>query len=182
MQGWLYENDEVNQVRYMLGTTGKNTLVCFGINPSTAEPGKLDPTLNSVQRIAQYNGFDSWVMFNVYPKRDTIFQNLHDLCNDAFHKENIRVIKRYFESKSKIAVWAAWGDHIYEREYLVPCFKEIYKTIDGDKVSWLATGENKSGSPKHPLFQKKTSELSAFDIKSYVATMPKNQCKSAEWR
>ena len=182
MQGWLYENDDINGVRYMLGTVGNNTLVCFGINPSTAKPDKLDPTLNSVQRIARHNGFDSWVMFNVYPKRDTIFHNLHDLCNDAFHNENIRVIKQYFDSQEKITVWAAWGDHIYERDYLAPCFKEIYKTINCDKVSWLATGKNKSGSPKHPLYQKRTAELSAFNITSYVVTMPKDDCKSAGWR
>lgn len=175
MQGWLYENDEVNRVRYMLGKAGNKTLVCFGINPSTAEPNNLDPTLNSVQSIAQYNGFDSWVMFNVYPKRDTIFNNLHDLRNDAFHKENIRVIKRYFECKSEINIWAAWGDHIYERDYLGPCFKEIYKAIESDKVSWLSIGQNKSGAPKHPLYQKKTSELRVFDIKKYVATMSKDE-------
>jgi hypothetical protein len=49
---WLYENNEDNTVRYILGTKGKKPLLCFGINPSTAEPEKLDNTLKSVERVA----------------------------------------------------------------------------------------------------------------------------------
>ena len=171
MQEWLYENDVKNSIRYMLGTVGEKTLVCFGINPSTAEPDNLDPTLESVKRIALNNGFDSWVMFNVYPKRDTYFDNLHDICNDEVHKENVRIIKKYFDSKTKVSVWVAWGNHIYERNYLIPCFKDIYSMIKSDKVSWVATKVNKSGSPQHPLYQKGTSILKEFDIESYIKTL-----------
>ena len=49
------------------GAGGRRPLVCIGINPSTAQPGALDPTLKSVERLANANGFDSWIMFNVYP-------------------------------------------------------------------------------------------------------------------
>lgn len=153
----------------MLGTVGEKTLVCFGINPSTAEPGNLDQTMVSVERIAQNNGFDSWVMFNVYPKRDTNFDNLQQLRDDEIHQENLRIIKSYFDSKSEVCVWAAWGEHINERAYLIPCFKDILRTIKADKVSWTSIGTNKSGSPKHPLYQKATSELKPFDIEEYVA-------------
>lgn len=171
MQEWLYKNDPENSVRYMLGKVGKKTLVCFGINPSTAEPDDLDETLESVQRITQNNGFDSWVMFNVYPKRDTYFDNLHDICNDVAHKENIRIIKEYFDSKTEVIVWVAWGDHIYDRDYLIPCLKEIYSTIKSDKISWVAVGVNESGSPKHPLYKKSTSILKKYDMERYIASL-----------
>ncbi len=39
---WIYENDQDNQIRYVLGTRGENPLLCFGINPSTAKPNNLD--------------------------------------------------------------------------------------------------------------------------------------------
>lgn len=171
LHNWLYENDAQNSIRYMLGTVGEKTLVCFGINPSTAEPNNLDPTLQSVERIARHNGFDSWVMFNVYAKRDTYFDNLHNHRDDEIHRKNLRIIKAFFDSKAQICVWAAWGEHINERKYLIPCFKDIYNTINTDKVSWLATGVNKSGSPKHPLYQKATSELKQFDIERYMARL-----------
>lgn len=52
---WLYENSRDNTSRFILGTVGKNPLVCFGINPSTAVPQCLDNTLKSVERIALAN-------------------------------------------------------------------------------------------------------------------------------
>ncbi|WP_416386030.1 DUF1643 domain-containing protein [Anaerocolumna aminovalerica] len=45
MRDWIYEIDEENIIRYVLGTVGENPLICFGLNPSTAEPDFLDPTL-----------------------------------------------------------------------------------------------------------------------------------------
>ena len=64
---WYYEPHTYQSYRYVLGRVGKHPLVCIGINPSTAQPGALDPTLKSVERLAAANGFDSWIMFNVYP-------------------------------------------------------------------------------------------------------------------
>ena len=62
---WYYEPHTYQNYRYVLGRVGKHPLVCIGINPSTAQPGALDPTLKSVERLAAANGFDSWIMFTV---------------------------------------------------------------------------------------------------------------------
>ena len=68
---WLYIPDFYSEYRYILGTVGKRPLITIGINPSTAAPDALDNTLKSVQRIALGNGFDSFIMFNVYAQRAT---------------------------------------------------------------------------------------------------------------
>ena len=68
---WYYEPHTYQPYRYVLGRVGRHPLVCIGINPSTAQPGALDPTLKSVERLANANDFDSWIMFNVYPQRAT---------------------------------------------------------------------------------------------------------------
>ena len=68
---WLYVPDFYSEYRYILGTKGENPLICIGINPSTAAPDDLDNTLKSVERIALNNGFDSFIMFNVYAQRAT---------------------------------------------------------------------------------------------------------------
>ena len=68
---WLFVPNTYTEYRYILGTRGENPLICIGINPSTARPGALDPTLKSVERIALRNGFDSFIMFNVYAQRAT---------------------------------------------------------------------------------------------------------------
>ena len=56
---WLYVPPTYEEYRYILGTRGVHPLICVGINPSTAEPDRLDPTLQSAQRIARFNGYDS---------------------------------------------------------------------------------------------------------------------------
>ena len=71
IEKWLYAPNFYSEYRYILGTRGKNPLICIGINPSTAKPDALDNTLKSVERIALGNGFDSFLMFNVYAQRAT---------------------------------------------------------------------------------------------------------------
>ena len=39
---WIYKNNTDNTCRYVLGILGDNPLICFGINPSTAEPKALE--------------------------------------------------------------------------------------------------------------------------------------------
>ena len=68
---WLFVPNTYTEYRYILGTRGEKPLICVGINPSTARPGALDPTLKSVERIARNSGFDSFIMFNVYAQRAT---------------------------------------------------------------------------------------------------------------
>ena len=71
VERWLYVPNAYSEYRYILGTRGKNPLICVGINPSTAAPDDLDNTLKSVERIAIHNGYDSFIMFNVYAQRAT---------------------------------------------------------------------------------------------------------------
>ena len=49
---WYYEPHVYLPYRYVLGRPGARPLVCIGINPSTAQPGALDPTVKSVERLA----------------------------------------------------------------------------------------------------------------------------------
>ena len=51
---WLYVPNTYSEYRYILGTRGEHPLICVGINPSTAAPDALDPTLQSVERIASW--------------------------------------------------------------------------------------------------------------------------------
>ena len=101
--------------------------------------------------------------------RDTVFDNLSDICNDDEHIKNLKIIKNILNKQSGIDVWVAFGDYIFERNYLCSCWKEIYTEIKSEKVKWFSTGKNISGSPKHPLYQKDTSKLINFDMESFIS-------------
>ena len=90
---WLYVPKVYGEYRYVLGTRGKHPLICMGINPSTAIPDRLDNTLKSVERIALANGFDSFLMFNVYAQRATDPDAMEPRCNARLHRENLRAFQ-----------------------------------------------------------------------------------------
>ena len=87
---WIYAPNFYSEYRYILGTRGKKPLICIGINPSTARPDDLDNTLKSVERIAHANGFDSFLMFNVYAQRATDPDSMERSCNMLLHRENMK--------------------------------------------------------------------------------------------
>lgn len=90
---WLYVPNHYSEYRYILGTRGRKPLICMGINPSTAAPDALDPTLQSAQRIALSNGYDSFLMFNVYAQRATRPDDMERSCNPVLHAENRRAFR-----------------------------------------------------------------------------------------
>src|SRR4051812_17137745 len=105
---WLYERARDNSSRYVLGTVGTKPLICIGLNPSTAEPSKLDDTVTRVQKVARLNGYDSFIMLNVYPKRDTNPDDLPGGYDPALKANNERWISSTIAGRS-LPVYAAWG-------------------------------------------------------------------------
>ena len=118
IEKWLYAPPFYSEYRYILGTRGKNPLICIGINPSTAEPDNLDNTLKSVERIALGNGFDSFIMFNVYAQRATNPDAMEKVYNPLLHRENLEAFRDVLSISKKPAIWAAWGAIIEKRKYL----------------------------------------------------------------
>ncbi|MFR6379630.1 MAG: DUF1643 domain-containing protein [Evtepia sp.] len=53
----------------------------------------MDNTLKPVERIAKGNGFDSFLMFNVYAQRATRPQDMDEICNEALHRENMAAFR-----------------------------------------------------------------------------------------
>ena len=171
---WLYVPDFYTEYRYILGTRGKNPLICIGVNPSTAAPEDLDNTLKSVSRIAAGNGFDSWVMFNVYAQRATRPDDMDRELNGKLHRENMaafRYILSHVGSGHRPAVWAAWGAIIEKRPYLPACVREMVSIGDAYGARWLCAGKcSKKGHPHHPLYLRKDEQVRDFDVTAYLDT------------
>ena len=169
---WLYVPNFYSEYRYILGTRGENPLICIGINPSTAKPDDLDNTLKSVERIALHNGFDSFIMFNVYAQRATDPDTMEKTCNLLLHKENMEAFSYVLSISKKPAVWAAWGTIIEKREYLPHCVRDMIEIGKSYGATWHCAGKcSKKGHPHHPLYLRKDELLRPFDIEGYVGEM-----------
>ena len=130
---WYYEPHVYMPYRYVLGRPGHRPLVCIGINPSTAQPGALDPTVKSVERLAASNGFDSWIMFNVYPQRATDPNDMDLVPDRALCDENLRWLAAVL-AQTQPTMWAAWGTLIEKRAYLPGLMREMV-ALTREKIS-----------------------------------------------
>lgn len=170
---WLFVPNYYCDYRYILGTAGDHPLICVGINPSTAAPNALDNTLKSVERIALGNGYDSFIMFNVYAQRATRPDDMEVNCNDFLHQENMAAFRWALEqTKSGApAVWAAWGAIIEKRPYLSDCLSNMIQIGNELGAHWYSAGPfSKKGHPHHPLYLRKDSHLEPFDVFTYLTT------------
>ena len=169
IQKWIYAPNFYSEYRYILGTRGKNPLICIGINPSTARPDGLDNTLKSVERIALGNGFDSFIMFNVYAQRATDPNAMEKQCNPLLHKENLVAFRYVLSISPKPAVWAAWGAIIEKRDYLSDCVRDMVTVGQEYGANWYCAGAiTKKGHPHHPLYLRKDEKIRPFDITAYL--------------
>ena len=171
-QKWLYVPDFYTEYRYILGTRGQNPLICIGVNPSTAAPDDLDNTLKSVSRIAEGNGFDSWIMFNVYAQRATRPEDMDRELNQALHRANMAAFEYILQNVAKglrPAVWAAWGTIIEKRPYLPGCVRDMVALGRRYNARWLCAGKRSAkGHPHHPLYLRKDEKTVDFDVEQYL--------------
>ena len=169
IQKWLYAPNFYSEYRYILGTRGENPLICIGINPSTAEPDNLDNTLKSVERIALGNGYDSFIMFNVYAQRATDPDAMEHRCNELLHRENLEAFRYVLSISKRPAVWAAWGAIIEKRGYLAQCVRDMVSVGQSFDARWYCAGAiTKKGHPHHPLYLRKDEKLKPFDVVAYL--------------
>ncbi|MFV1884105.1 MAG: DUF1643 domain-containing protein [Balneola sp.] len=167
---WIYHHDEP-LTRYSLGQEGDNPLICFGINPSTAIPGNLDPTVASVARFALEQGYDGWLMFNLYPQRATNPDEMHKHFQKPIHDKNVEVIRDLVRALpgKKADIWCAWGTLIEKRPYLSRCLKDIYNVLINTNCRYYTRGNiSKAGHPHHPLYLRKDSPMDAFNPAQYL--------------
>ena len=173
IEKWIYAPNFYSEYRYILGTRGRNPLICIGINPSTAKPDALDNTLKSVERIALGNGFDSFIMFNVYAQRATSPDDMEKTCNRMLHEENLKAFRYVLSLSENPSVWAAWGAIIEKRKYLPDCVRDMLLAGEEVGAKWYCAGAiTKKGHPHHPLYLRKDEKIKPFDVKAYLNQLP----------
>lgn len=122
----------------------KSGTVCafIGLNPSTADETKDDPTVRRCIRYAKRWGHGSLVMLNIFAWRDTDPAGMM-AAEDPVGPGNDEALIRC--AKMAAVVVAAWGNHGAHRNRAADVIRMI------PYLSCL--GRNKNGSPVHPLYQ-----------------------------
>lgn len=130
----------------------KPLVMFIGLNPSTADEFKPDPTIKSVERIAHHNDFGGFYMMNCFA---FVTANPEELEFETNNDTNDFWLKKIaYECKSIVFAWGAFP--VVSSTGRLWEMKEMF----GDEA--LTIGLNKNGSPKHPLFCKGATKLIPF--------------------
>lgn len=159
MSSWIYENNPDNSHRFLLGQSGKTMLACLGLNPSTAEPEKLDRTLESVRRIAKHNKYDGWLMWNISSQRTTDPGRLANKPDYDMHAKNLAHILRAVSDHGIATVWLAFGNNILIRDYMPVLLEDILTVLRPFDLDYKMLSMTQKGFPRHPLYVSGRSKL-----------------------
>lgn len=154
--GALFSDDLTMRYRLWRRWADGPVLVVIGLNPSTADEAKTDPTVAKCMRHAIMWGLKGLVMLNLFPYRSTdpvtmkkavnqlprwLWRNEIALNRDTIWKEC------YDTTGSGGAILAAWGNHGSFRGESHRIMEPIKPYHD---IACL--GLTKSGEPRHPLY------------------------------
>ena len=165
----VYKNNLNNSARFLLGCKGENPLCVFGINPSTATDISSDQTASKIRKFASKQEYDGYYIFNIYPMRATNPKSLHKFADKKLTFENITIIRNTLLSLSQINIWAAWGNTIEVKPYLLDSLKLITKNLINLNVIWYRCGPlTKQGHPRHPSRLAYNNHFFDFNIEHYI--------------
>jgi hypothetical protein len=165
----IYHNTPDNTARFLLGKKGPRPLFVLGVNPSTADATHSDHTLTKIAGFVKRHGFNGFIVSNIYPVRATHPDRLPQHPDERLIHKNIKYIATYMHDIHSPVIWAAWGNTIEKRAYLLTCLKDIHYALRHYRPQWLHCGHftNKK-HPRHPSRLPYNSRFQTFYIDNYV--------------
>lgn len=167
--------------RFAIGIKGSRNLLCIGLNPNTADESRLDGTSRNFMRIAKDNGFDGWLLVNLYPARNPKAANLNEVADDSLFKENMERIEAIASSKELNIdnVLLAWGNDVERHPYLKASIFHVHGRLKKYRLKYHSFRVNRSGHPSHPSPMTLNTrfkaddciKMSPFDFNGYIADL-----------
>ena len=127
-------------------------LMVIGLNPSTADETRPDPTVTRCVSYAKSWGFGGLIMTNAFAYRATLPRDLR-AAPDPVGPDNDFWLRRMSEGAEIIL--AAWGNHGLWQDR-----QDQVLSLLGRQVYCL--GVTKEGAPRHPLYLRKDAEPRIF--------------------
>ncbi len=123
----------------------------IGLNPSTADEKKNDPTVERCVRRAGRLGFGGMLMMNAYAFRSTDPAGLKATA-DPLGPDNLTALADVCRQVDTVV--ACWGVHCSEAHEWLIC------RMIGRPIHCL--GRTKDGRPRHPLYLRNDQPLEVF--------------------
>ena len=113
----------------------------IGLNPSTANETKNDPTIRRCMQYAKDWGFGGYIMGNIFAYRSTDPSNLYKIKNPIGIKNDYWLKKLHKEADLTIAAWGINGKFMDRGKKVLSFILEV-----------KCLRMTKEGFPSHPLY------------------------------
>jgi len=131
-------------------------IMFVGLNPSTADEIKNDPTVNRSINFAKSWGFGSMTMMNLFAFRATFPKDLK-VAEDPIGKDaEVWIIKEAEKCEKIVAAWGNHGSFLNRSENVLAKLKDLY-----------CFGLTKQGQPKHPLYLRLDSKIQPLNHEKF---------------
>ena len=134
-----------NRYRYFLWRnfdSGQGIVTFLGLNPSTADSSKDDPTMRRCTSFAKNWGFSGFWMINLFARKATVFKQVQHEKRKLIGRDNL-----------------LWWDFCQSRsQMIIGCWGNPGAYLEQDKIaheffeSLHLIRLNRSGQPAHPLY------------------------------
>jgi hypothetical protein len=148
----VFSDDRI--YRYTLTRTWDErapALLVIGLNPSTADETKLDPTLRKVRKFAKRDGYGGFVMANLFAFRATEPRDMM-AAEEPVGPDNSLHLERL--ATSHVNILCAWGTNggYRDRDRTVMGILNAVNERYGLDMSIMCLKRTKDGYPWHPLY------------------------------
>lgn len=133
-------------------------LMIIGLNPSTADETKDDPTIRRCIDFAKQWGFGALCMTNLFAFRATHPAEMKKAEMPAGMDNEHHIRRRASQAGFVLVAWGKHGKHHHQDLNVCRYLREI-------EVQPYCLGTNGDGTPKHPLYLPKDSKPIPFTIR-----------------
>lgn len=127
----------------------KPIAVFIGLNPSTADERRNDPTVTRCVNYARYWGYGGLVLLNIFAYRATNPRDLKAAPSPVGELNDLHILESVSRAALVVAAWGAHGDFMGRG-------KQVQKLLFQAGVRVYCLGKTNAGHPRHPLYLAKS--------------------------
>lgn len=138
------EFSDCRKYRYKLWRIWDNDLpkaMCIGLNPSTANETKNDPTITHLTKALQKLGYGGFYMVNLFARISSDPNVLLSHGLDLQGDNEVKLAETHLLCKDVIVCWGGFKQATKRIEQVLPRYPDA-----------LCFGINSDGTPEHPMF------------------------------
>lgn len=133
----------------------------IGLNPSTADESKDDPTIRKCVAFAKLWNCGALCMVNLFAFRATKPRDMMHQPRPVGNENDMWLVRCAREARVVVAAWGTHGDFMGRDE-------DVCKLLDG----LLCLGVTRDGFPRHPLYVPYCTSLMDYDYETNRAANP----------